>query len=260
LTGLTGLTIGPVVGFTTGLLVFTVAGAVTLGFVLGATLGALLGAALAVSLGAVVGVVVGAARGALADVVGAAVSTPPLDAGLGFGLPVATTSTIAPTAKSATTAIAPRIIGVFERGADGVEALPHDAPVADGLSTAGGCCAPEACAHAGPLAWIGDACIGIVGSIIGGAPGQLALCGGACGMFCGVIAGSGGICARSSTCVAGGRAGGGAAGAVGSALDRAAWKLWSADANSAQLWKRCSGSRAIAFRMIPANSGSMSGT
>lgn len=151
--GLPGLVVGAVVGFTTGLLVFAVGGTLTLGFDVGdvGDVGETLDAALAVPLGVVVGVVVGAACGALAEVVGAAVSTPPVDAGAGFGFQVATTSTIAPTAKSATTPIAPRIIGAFERGAVAVEALPHEAPVAEGLPGAGGCCVPEACAHVGPL-------------------------------------------------------------------------------------------------------------
>lgn len=226
--------VGTVGGLPPGLLVFEVPGVVTLGLVEGAALGAMLGAALA--LGSVVGVGGATASGAPAEVVGAAVSTPPAGAGPAFGFPVATTSTTAPTAKSATTPIAPRIIGALERGAAAVEALPHDAPVADGLPGAGGCCAPEACAHVGPVEWIGDACIGIVGSMIGGLPGQLEPLGWFRAMCCGAIAGSGGMAERSSTCVAGARFGGGAAGTGGSALDRAAWKLWSAEANSAQLW------------------------
>ena len=167
-----GAAVGTVGGLTTGLLVFDVGGGVTLVLVVGGTLGAALGAL--PTAGIALGVAEGIVGGALADVVGAVSSTPPLDAGTALGFPVATTRAIASPANTVTTPIAPRIIGAFDRGAVAVEALPHDAPVAEGLSVGGGCCAPEDCAHVGPFLLIGDACMGIVGSIIGGLPGQLA--------------------------------------------------------------------------------------
>src|SRR5262249_11529309 len=105
----------------------------------------------------------------------------------------------------------------------------------------------DECAHPGP-AFVGC-------GVVPDTPAQFPVWTGAAG-------GPGTMSKTGSTCVAGGPPGidvRAPAGTAGGSAARA-WNESSASRYSAQLWKRCAGSRAIARWMIAENSGSRSGT